>query len=216
MMIILANSNEIYNVHNAVMREVSDLLEDYSFITAAQRNDIFKSAYFMTKEDHTILVKEFIKLLNKLPKEENNKIKVITSGILLDSLNLLSVLDENNIQIVGDDIAHESRQYRVDIKLANTSLDGLAIKFSEMDNCSVLYDADKKRADYITDMAKRKKPAAVLIFMTKFCDPEEFDYVIIKKACEAANIPCLQIEVDSQMVNYEQAKTLIQTFKENI
>ena len=211
----LSKSNEIYNVHNSAMREVSNLLGDYSSITAAQRNDIFKSAYFMTKEDHTILVKEFIKLLNKLPKEENNKIKVITSGILLDSTNLLSVLDENNIQIVGDDIAHESRQYHVDVKPALNALDGLAIKFSEMGNCSVLYDADKKRADYITDMAKQKKAAGVLIFMTKFCDPEEFDYVIIKKECEAANIPCLQIEVDRQMVSYEQARTLIQTFKEN-
>lgn len=212
----LAKSNEIYNAHNVVMREVSDLLVDYPFVTPAQRNDIFKSAYFMTKEDHTILVKEFINLLKKLPKEENNKIKVITSGILLDNPNLLSILDENNIQIVGDDIAQESRQYRVDIKPAVTALDGLAIKFSEMDNCSVLYDVDKKRADYITDMAKQRKAAGVLIFMTKFCDPEEFDYVIIKEACEVANIPCLQIEVDRQMVNYEQARTLMQTFKENV
>jgi benzoyl-CoA reductase/2-hydroxyglutaryl-CoA dehydratase subunit BcrC/BadD/HgdB len=212
----LAKSNEIYNVHNAVMRELSELLGDYPIITATQRNDIFKTAYFMTKEEHTILVKEFINLLKKLPKEKNNKIKVITSGILLDNPNLLSGLDENNIQTVGDDIAQESRQYRVDIKPAVTSLDALAIKFSEMDNCSVLYDADKKRADYIVDMAKQKKASGVLIFITKFCDPEEFDYVIIKKACEAANIPCLQIEVDRQMVNYEQAKTLIQTFKENI
>ena len=54
------------------------------------------------------------------------------------------------------------------------------------------------------------------MIMTKFCDPEEFDYVIIKKACDAANIMTLQIEVDRQMVNYEQANTIIQTFKDMI
>lgn len=212
----LAKSSKIYNEHNAAMRKISDLLMDYPFITAKQRNDIFKSAYFMTKEEHTSLVKELIEELNSLPKEESKKIKIITSGILADSKSLLSILDQNNMQIVGDDIAHESRQYRVDIEDTDSALEGLAIKFSKMDYCSVLYDADKKRADYIVEMARRKKAAGVVMVMTKFCDPEEFDYVIIKKACESANIPCLQIEVDRQMVSYEQAKTYIQTFKEII
>ena len=151
-----------------------------------------------------------------MPKEENKKIKVITSGILADSPSLLSILDENNIIIAGDDVAHESRQYRVDVKPAETELNALANKFSEMDCCSVLYDVDKKRADYIVDMAKSKNAKGVLMIMTKFCDPEEFDYVIIKKACEKAGLQCIMIEVDRQMVNYEQAKTLIQTFRENV
>lgn len=212
----LQKSNNIYNTHNAVMREISDLLGDYPAITAIQRSEIFKSAYFMTKEEHTSLVKELIEELRKSPQEEHHKIRVITSGILADNANLLSVLDENNIQIVGDDIAHESRQYRVDSKTRDSALENLAIKFSNMGHCSVLYDADKKRAEYITDMVTNKKAAAVLMIMTKFCDPEEFDYVMIKKACEKANIACLQIEIDRQMVNYEQAKTMIQTFSENI
>lgn len=212
----LEKSNKVYNEHNMAMREVNDLLIDYPSITALERRDIFKSAYFMEKEEHTLLVRELIAELKKLPKEKEDKIKVITSGILADNSNLLSIFDENNIQIVGDDIAHESRQYRVDVKPAATALDGLAIKFSEMDNCSVLYDVDKKRADYIVKMAKDKKANGVLIIMTKFCDPEEFDYVIIKKACDEAKIPCLQIEIDRQMVDYGQARTLIQTFKENI
>lgn len=212
----LENSSEIYNKHNAVMREISKLLGDYPSITASQRNDIFKSAYFMLKEQHTLLVKELIEELKKMPKEENKKIQVVTSGILADNPSLLSIFDENNLQIVGDDIAHESRQYRVDTKPADTALEALAIKFAEMDYCSVLYDVDKKRADYIVNMAKDRGAKGILMVMTKFCDPEEFDYVIIKKACDAASLHCIQIEVDRQMVNYEQAKTMIQTFKENI
>lgn len=212
----LARTNKIYNEHNAAMREISDVLIDYPFITASQRNDIFKSAYFMPKEGHTSLVKTLIEELNKMPKEVNKKIKIITSGILADSKNLLEIFEENNLQIVGDDIAHESRQYRVDIKNNGNALDALALKFTEMDNCSVLFDADKKRADYIVNMAKSKNAAGVLMIMTKFCDPEEFDYAIIKKTCEEAEIPCIQIEVDRQMVNYEQAKIIVQTFMENI
>jgi benzoyl-CoA reductase/2-hydroxyglutaryl-CoA dehydratase subunit BcrC/BadD/HgdB len=64
------------------------------------------------------------------------------------------------------------------------------------------------------DDAKAAKAAGVLVVLTKFCDPEEFDYPLIKKACDAANLPCAIIEVDRQMVNYEQARTAIETFRD--
>lgn len=210
----LSNSVKVYNKHNKAMREVSKVLVDHPSITASQRNDIFKSAYFMLKEDHTKLVNELIEELNKMPKETSNKIKVVTSGILVDSKNLLEIFDANDIQIVADDVAHESRQYRVDAPEEGNALDALAEKFASMDNCSVLYDVDKKRADYIVNLAKEYNAEGVIFVLTKFCDPEEFDYVIIKKACDAEDIKTLQIEVDRQMVNYEQANTVIQTFRE--
>lgn len=212
----LQKSIEVYNAHNNAMRKISDLLIKYPNVTASQRSDIFKSAYFVTKEEHTELLNKLMDALKESKPVESKKIKVVTSGILADSKNLLKILDDNNMQIVADDIAHESRQYRVDAKPQASSLDSLSQKFSEMDNCSVLYDVDKKRADYIVDLVKRTGAQGVIIFMTKFCDPEEFDYVFVKRALDAADVPSTMIEVDRQMVNYEQAKTIIQTFGEMI
>lgn len=210
----LSKSVKVYNAHNKAMREISKVLVDYPSITASQRNDIFKSAYFMLKEDHTKLVNELIEELDKMPKETTGKIKVVTSGILVDNKNLLEIFDANDIQIVADDVAHESRQYRTDAPEEGNALEALAEKFANMGNCSVLYDVDKKRADYVVDLVKEYNAAGVIFVMTKFCDPEEFDYVIIKKACDAEDIMTLQIEVDRQMVNYGQANTAIQTFRE--
>lgn len=56
----LAKSNEIYNEHNAVMREFAELAKTRS-MSAQERNDVFKSAYFMLKEEHTELVRELMK-----------------------------------------------------------------------------------------------------------------------------------------------------------
>ena len=64
------------------------------------------------------------------------------------------------------------------------------------------------------EQAKAHSADGVIVLMTKFCDPEEFDYVPIKRACEAAGLKHLNIEVDRQMVNYQQAGTMIQAFKE--
>lgn len=209
----LAKSITVYNEHNAVMREVAEVLAEHGEISAAQRSDIFKSAFFMLKEEHTALVKEFIESL-KGNETVNSKIKIMTTGILADSPDLLDIIDENDLQIVVDDVAAESRQYRTDVSNTEGGLDSLADKFSRMDNCSVLYDVEKKRINMIVEKAKEYNAKGVILILTKFCDPEEFDYPLIKKTCSEAGLPIISIEVDRQMENYEQARTMIETFKD--
>ncbi|HHV13182.1 MAG TPA: 2-hydroxyacyl-CoA dehydratase [Clostridiales bacterium] len=210
----LHKSIEIYNAHNQAMREFSEYAGNYGAITAADRNAVFKSAYFMEKSEHTALVNQLVDALKATEPGKTKKLRVVTSGILADAKELLAILEDNSIQIVADDMAQESRQYRVDCPPAGTALDSLAGKFAAMGNCSVLYDVNKGRASYITELVQEKRAEGVIYVLTKFCDPEEFDYVIVKKACEEKNIPLLQIEVDRQMVNYEQVRTAVQTFSE--
>ena len=83
-----------------------------------------------------------------------------------------------------------------------------------MGNCSVLYDQEKNRVKWIVDTAKARSAKGVLVVLTKFCDPEEFDYVMIKKACEAADLPLTLVEVDRQMVRFEQVRTNLETFRD--
>lgn len=210
----LQESIAIYNEHNAVMRQLSDCLNDYPEITAVDRNAIFQSAFYLEKSEHTALVKTLIGELEKTEKTANNKIKIVTTGILTDAADLLQILDENDMQIVADNVASESRQYQVDAKPAATGLDSLAGKFADMDNCSVLFNVDKAIAQYTVDLVAKYQANGVVFVMTKFCDPEEFDYVMIKKACEEKNIPILLVEIDRQMTNYEQVRTAVETFKE--
>ena len=64
------------------------------------------------------------------------------------------------------------------------------------------------------DLVKETKSEAVVVFMMKFCDPEEFDYPIYKKELEEAGIPVLYLEIDQQMDSYEQIRTRVQSFTE--
>lgn len=231
----LADSIRVYNAHNAVMREATKVMAEHPQVSAVERSAVFKSAFFMLKEEHTALVKELLEALkqeenegraakeaegetdeNKAAREvvKTEKIKIVTTGILADSVNLLEIIDEYGLQIAADDVAAESRQYRTDTETAHTALDALAEKFARMDNCSLLYDVEKKRVDMIVEQAKQTGAKGILVILTKFCDPEEFDYPLIKKAGEAAGLPVILIEVDRQMVNYEQARTMIETFRD--
>ncbi|WP_099466623.1 2-hydroxyacyl-CoA dehydratase subunit D [Konateibacter massiliensis] len=207
----LVKTIAIYNEHNRVMRELSSALADHPEVSATDRSAVFKSAYFMLKEEHTALVKKLVEALKQeTPAKE--KTRIMTTGILADSASFLQILDKNGMHIVDDDIAAESRQYRIDTKQGEAPLLRLAEKFGEMGHCSVLYDADKKRIARIVQRAKEYDVKGIILVLTKFCDPEEFDYPLMKKACEQAEIPLLLVEVDRQMVDYAQAETMIETF----
>ena len=209
----LAQSNALYNRHNAAMRKLDEVLAKHPEVTAAQRSDAFKSAFFMTKEEHTVLIEELNAALEtQTPAAE--KTPILLSGILTDAPGFNAILDDLDLHIVADDVAAQSRQYRTDVPAGDDALTALAQKFANMDNCSVLYNAAKPRVQWIVDTAQARNAKGVLVALTKFCDPEEFDYVMIKKACEAAGIPVTVVEIDRQMVQFEQARTNIETFRD--
>lgn len=209
----LAQSNALYHRHNAAMRKLDEVLAKHPEVTAAQRSDAFKSAFFMTKEEHTVLIEELNAALEtQTPAAE--KTPILLSGILTDAPGFNAILDDLDLHIVADDVAAQSRQYRTDVPAGDDALTALAQKFANMDNCSVLYNAAKPRVQWIVDTAKARNAKGVLVALTKFCDPEEFDYVMIKKACEAAGIPVTVVEIDRQMVQFEQARTNIETFRD--
>ena len=209
----LLESIKVYNRHNAAMRKLDEVLAKHPEVTAAQRSDAFKSAFFMTKEEHTALIEELNAALEtQTPAAE--KTPILLSGILTDAPGFNAILDDLDLHIVADDVAAQSRQYRTDVPAGDDALTALAQKFADMDNCSVLYNAAKPRVQWIVDTAKARGAKGVLVALTKFCDPEEFDYVMIKKACEAAGIPVTVVEIDRQMVQFEQARTNIETFRD--
>lgn len=213
----LAKSIGVYNRHNEVMREAAKAMAAHPEISAVERSAVFKSGFFMLKEEHTELVSQLISALKQEEaggQKQAAKIKIMTTGILADSMNLLEIIDEYGLQIVADDVAAESRQYRIDTEEADTALEALAEKFARMDCCSVLYDVEKKRVDMIVEQAKKAGAKGILVILTKFCDPEEFDYPLIKKVGEAGGLSVILIETDRQMVNYEQARTMIETFRD--
>lgn len=206
----LEKTLDVYRKHAEVMRQFAKLSAECGMLPS-DRNAVFKSAWFMLKEEHTELVEA---LITELKPVENTKTRIMTTGILADSKEILNILDSLDMTVVCDDVAHESRQYYVEYPVCDDPLETLAGKFYSMKHCSLIYDPKKTRISKVIEEAKRYKAEGIVYIQTKFCDPEEFDYVFLKRACEAENIPMTMIEVDRQVRNYGQAETALQAFKE--
>lgn len=213
----LNNSIEIYNENRQVMREFSDLAAEYpQIIDPSKRHAVIKARWFMEKSKHTALVKELISEIKALPVEPWTGKKVVLTGITAEPNEVLDIFKENGLAIVADDLAQESRQFRIDVPAGSDPLYRLAKWWQDFDGCSLATDPEKPRGQMLIDTVKKYNADAVVVCMMKFCDPEEFDYPIYYAQLEEAGIKSLYIEIDQEATAFEQIKTRVQSFAEMV
>lgn len=214
----LENSIRIYNEHSQAMTQFCKAANDHlDIITPTVRHAVMKSAFFYEKSEHTAIVREIVEGLNELPPYQFKGKRVILSGITAEPTELLKILEENNIAVVGDDLAQETRQYRTLIPAkGGTPIRRLARQWMDRKACCLAHEDFKQRGEMLVEMAQAEKATGALYCLMKFCDPEEYDYPICRSALQDAGIPTLLLEIDQQSTSCEQARTRIQSFADMI
>ncbi len=212
----LSASVELYEDYRRTMREFVRLAGCHpTVIGAKSRHLLIKAAYFMDKRDYTEKMKRINEGLSGIEeKNGGHKKRVVLTGLISEPTELLSILDENGLIVSGDDLAHESRQFRTAAPAEGEPFSRMAERMAAQDGCAFLYDEKKSRGRMLVELCKETKADGMIVIQLKFCDPEEFDYPIYKKELEAAGIPMLYLEVEQQMESVEQLRTRIQSFAE--
>ena len=184
-------------------------------ISAVERSAVLRSAWFMEPAVHAEKLEELNAELAKLPASNWKGKKIVTSGIICDNPKLLQIFDDNNIAIAADDVAQETRAFRVDASEEGDPMMALAQQFADQDYDVLLYDEysnKNRRADFVVQLVKESGAQGLVLFMQQFCDPEEMEYPYLKKALDDAGIPHIKLGVDQQMRDFGQASTAIQAF----
>jgi bcr-type benzoyl-CoA reductase subunit C len=207
---------KVYNKSRAARREFVKLASEHcDVIDPIQRSAVLKSAFFMRKEEHTEKLEALNAELKKLPAAKWDGVKIVTSGIVVDSPALLKVLKDNKVAIAADDVAHESRGIRVDADETGDPMTALCKQFADQDYDVLLYDEESsqnRRGEFVAKLVKDSGAQGLVLFMQQFCDPEEMEYPYLKKALDAHKIPFIKLGVDQQMRDFGQAATAIQAF----
>ena len=212
----ISNAIKVYNASRAARREFVKLASDHcDVVTPTLRSAVLKASYFMLKDEYTEKLVALNNELKALPVCDWKGVKVVTSGIIVDNPTLLKIFEDNNIAIAADDVAHESRSFRVDAAETGDPMMALAQQFADQDYEVLLYDpqsAQNRRGEYVANMVKESGAQGLILFMQQFCDPEEMEYPYLKKALDAAGVPHIKLGVDQQMRDFGQASTAIQAF----
>lgn len=213
---VLRDAIKVMNRSRKARREFVKLAGQHpEAISAVERSAVLRSAWFMEPAVHAQKLEELNEELSKLPASNCKGRKVVTSGIICDNPKLLQIFDDNNIAIAADDVAQETRAFRVDASEEGDPMMALAQQFADQDYDVLLYDEHSnknRRADYVVQMVKESGAQGLVLFMQQFCDPEEMEYPYLKKALDDAGIPHIKLGVDQQMRDFGQASTAIQAF----
>ena len=213
----ISESIILYNEYRSVMREFTGLAADYPLtITPTVRHKIIKAGYFMEKAEYIAIMKQINSGLRLRKPESSEDRKVVVTGLTLEPDGLLEIFEQFHLQICADDLAQESRQFRTDVPWFGTPVESLAKQWQNHSGCSLAFDPYKSRIQMLVDMVRAKKADGLILALMKFCDPEEYDVPIIMETCKEAGIPFLTIEIDQQSTSYEQIRTRIQSFTEQL
>ena len=211
---------KVYNASRKARREFVKLASEHcDVIKPTVRSAVLKAAFFMLKDEYTAKLEELNQKLAALPICKWHGKKIVTSGIIYDNPTLLAALEDNDIAIAADDVAYESRAFRIDAPEDAEPMMALAKQFANIDCDVLLYDAESaknNRGEFVAKMVKDSGAKGLILFMQQFCDPEEMEYPYLKKALDAAKIPHIKIGIDQQMHDFGQAKTAIQAFAESL
>lgn len=207
---------ELYEAYRKSMREfMEEATKHPDVITAKKRVLIVKAGEYMDKAVYKGMIDEITAGLKAEKPSEFNGTKVVVTGLMAEPIEVLDIFEENNIAIVGDDLSLGSRKFRTPGR--DTDCDvytKMAYRVQDQEGDTFLYEPEKKKGQMIIDMVKDKKADGVVVFMMKFCDPEEYDYPILKEELANANVPELYLEIDLQLATFEQLRTRIQSFSE--
>ena len=211
----IAAAVALYNENRAALRAFSAAAAAHpEAVSPAARCAAIKAGYFMDRAAHTAKLQALTEALNALPEGRWTGLRVVTTGILADSPALLGILAEQGIAVAEDQVAQESGFFRVDTPVTADPVEGMAWRLGLLEGCSVLFDPGKERGRELTRLAQEAGADGVVWLMTKFCDPEEFDYVPVKRMLEAAGIPLLTVEADRQTPASEQTRSALEAFAE--
>ncbi len=213
---ILRETIEIYNQHNAAMREFAEAAREHpDVITPRVRHTVMKSAWFFEKQEHTEIIRDIIRGLKELPVKEWSGKKVVLTGVLSEPEEILTMLEESGIAVAGDDLLQESMQYQYDTEtVRGRELKCLAQQWQKRRGCMLIHETGKPRGAMLAQLCRECGADAVISCLVKFCDPDEYDQPYLAKDLKKEGIPFLQIEMDQLRGTDEQLRTKIETFRE--
>lgn len=212
----LEKAVQVYNRFRSSLREwLTEAERRPKAVTPLLRHQVIKASFCMDKEKYTGQIRELTACLRKMPAENRRGKRVILTGIMLDNEEILRELEELGIDVAGDYLIQESLQIQTDVpqrKEDEGVLYRLACRFGTLKFCSAAMDCKKERIERLCQAAK-ERDAGVIVCAPSFCDPEEYDYPLIRKKLEENGVPSLYLEFQTSQ-SASRAKTLLQTFGE--
>ena len=206
----------VYNESRQLLRQLDDLRkEEDTPVTGEDAMLVAVTSQFIDKKDHSKALKEVLLKLPGVDRSRDLGQRLMILGSENDDLPFVRMVESVGATIVADDHCTGTRYYWNQVVPQEDRLAAIAARYIDRPACPTKDWPVRTRIPHILSMAKNHEVAGAIIIQQKFCDPHECDIPAIRKELEAADFPCLFLELDVT-VPIGQFKIRVEAFLETL
>jgi len=233
----LRYSIAVYNENRELLRRLQDLKRRApEKVSMTEAYALVRAGGIMPKEEHNALLRQVLPELEARQSRPMDRIRVVLDGAFCEQppIEVIMGIEQAGCYILDDDFAVGRRwletavepnspapfPYREGGERAGGEVDALtalaATFIAHSVPSAIRYDGPKVRTQRFLEKCRSVKVDGVLFVWAKFCDPAQFDYVLMKDALDREHIPHLAIEFEEKMSVFELVRSQVETFVESI
>ncbi len=213
----LWGSIDLYNQSRGYLRRLYELKKRYPrFISNRELYDLIKSSMWWPKEEHNRMVESFISGIEHtdLPTQTDEDIRVVLSGIVWEPPEIMDILDESGLEVVGDDLCVGWRYIATDIHMDGDPVEALVDRHFRKGPFSPIYDKGNRIFENLFNLVTENRALAVIYLHIKFNESQDYDLPDLVHTMEGEGVPILVVETEYQTTHLAGMRTRLQAFKE--
>jgi len=224
----IMNTLKVYQENSMLLSELNNYRKDHpEIISGTDFLAVLSSGYFLPKEAHNKGLSQLLKELKKIkPKKINeNKKRVVVSGVTNNNIKLIEWIEKQDIIIVDDDLCEGSRYLTPCIEFKNSIHAAISYTFFHFDliakrilsrYCPVKNKQDTSYAELLIKKYQNNCADGIIVLLLKFCDPLYMEYSSAKPIIENSGISIIKIEPVLTGNNFKQIENRLEAFSEKI
>jgi bcr-type benzoyl-CoA reductase subunit C len=210
----LQESIKAYNENRRLLEELYAIRRKSCTISASDVLAVLISGMLLPKAEHTEMLSQLISHLQSVPPQVSGKPRVVLSGNICSSPDIIELIEDAGMIVVDDDLCIGSRYFLGQIDESIAPLEAIARRYLQKVHCPCKYSEDFDRGEYLLNLVANSEAQAVIFLQVKFCDPHLFDYPYLAQNLQANGIPHLLIEYEQQSSLLSPIKTRLEAFCE--
>ena len=208
-----------YNQGRQQLRRLYEMKRRYpDFITNREFFDLIKSSMWWPKEEHNRLLDTFISSIDEtdLGDKGGEGIRVILSGIVWEPPEIMDILDESGLKVVGDDLCTGWRYIDPDVEANGDPLRAIVDRHFKKGPFTPIYDKGNRIFENLLNLVTRNRAEGVIYLHINFNESQDYDLPDLIDTMEREGVPIFVVETEYQTTHLTGVRTRIQAFGESL
>ncbi len=212
----LEDSLCLYGEIRRLILELYELRYDGRFhLNAGEMLTVVQAGFVMPPREYIEELKKLMAAVKNTEPSVRNGVPVLVSGSLVETPEILDVLEESGGRVVADDLCTGLRHFYPVTGEGERPMDRLIDRYIRRFPCPSRARA-VDRAPQLINLIRRSGAKGVVFLLQKFCTPHLADLPILNEALKKEGLPSIVVEMEETGFMEGQLRTRLESFFEMI